>query len=91
MLTSEDPRLAGRVAFAYPNFVSYTIARFFIVVSLEMQSVAVGWQVYEITKRPIDLGYVGLAQFAPGFVLFLPCCSRSAGVPRIPYMRSTLS
>jgi MFS family permease len=36
-----------------------------------MQSVAVGWQVYEITKRPIDLGYVGLAQFAPGIVLFL--------------------
>src|SRR5260370_16746484 len=71
MLTSQDPRLAGHVAFSYPNFVSYTLARFFIVVSLEMQSVAVGWQVYEITKRPLDLGYVGLAQFAPGFVLFL--------------------
>jgi MFS family permease len=71
MLTSKDPRLAGRVAFTYPNFVSYTVARFFIVVALEMQSVAVGWRVYEITKRPIDLGYVGLAQFAPGFVLFL--------------------
>ena len=69
--TSNDPRLAGRVAFTYPNFVSYTLARFFIVVALEMQSVAVGWQVYEITKRPLDLGYVGLAQFAPGFVLFL--------------------
>ena len=36
-----------------------------------MQSVAVGWQVYAITNRPLDLGYVGLAQFAPGFVLFL--------------------
>ena len=71
MLTSQDPRLAGRVAFTYPNFVSYTLARFFIVVSLEMQSVAVGWRVYEITKRPLDLGYVGLAQFLPGFVLFL--------------------
>ena len=71
MLTTKDPRLAGRVAFTYPNFVSYTLARFLIVVSLEMQSVAVGWQVYEITKRPIDLGYVGLAQFAPGIVLFL--------------------
>jgi len=71
MLTEKDPRLAGRVAFQYPNFVSYTIARFFIVVALEMQSVAVGWQVYEITRRPIDLGYVGLAQFLPGFVLFL--------------------
>src|ERR1019366_7196780 len=71
MLTSQDPRLAGRVAFTYPNFVSYTLARFLIVVSLEMQSIAVGWQVYEITRRPIDLGYVGLAQFAPGFALFL--------------------
>lgn len=71
MLTSQDPRLAGRVAFTYPNFVSYTLARFLIVVSLEMQSVAVGWQVYEITKRPLDLGYVGLAQFLPGFALFL--------------------
>jgi hypothetical protein len=67
MLTSKDPRLAGRVAFTYPNFVSYTIARFFIVVALEMQSVAVAWQVYAITRRPIDLGYVGLASsfFSP--------------------------
>ena len=71
MLTARDPRLAGRVAFQYPNYVSYTVARFFIVVALEMQSVAVGWQVYEITRRPLDLGYVGLAQFLPGFLLFL--------------------
>src|SRR5271169_6065143 len=71
MLASKDPRLAGRVAFTHPNFVAFTIARFLIVFALEMQSVAVGWQVYEITKRPLDLGYVGLAQFAPGFVLFL--------------------
>jgi MFS family permease len=69
--STKDSRLAGRIAFTYPNFVSYTIARFFIVVSLEMQSVAVAWQVYAITRRPIDLGYVGLAQFLPGFVLFL--------------------
>src|SRR6267378_3507375 len=73
MLTSstEDPRLAGRVAFTSPDFVAYTLARFFIVLSLEMLSVAVGWQVYEITHRPLDLGYVGLAQFLPGIVLFL--------------------
>ena len=71
MPTSPDPRLAGRVAFTHPDFVSYTLARFLIVVSLEMLSVAVGWQVYEITHRPLDLGYVGLAQFLPGFALFL--------------------
>ena len=33
-----------------------------------MQSVAVGWQIYEITKRPLDLGLVGLAQFLPGIL-----------------------
>ena len=36
-----------------------------------MQSVAVGWQVYEITRRPLDLGLVGLVQFAPILLLFL--------------------
>ena len=30
-----------------------------------------GWQVYEITRRPLDLGLVGLAQFLPGVFLFL--------------------
>jgi MFS family permease len=63
--------LAGRAAFAHPDFVRFQGARFFIVIALEMQSVAVGWQVYEITKRPLDLGLVGLAQFLPGILLFL--------------------
>lgn len=61
---------AGRAAFAHPAFVIFEIARFLIVAAVEMQAVAVGWQVYEITKRPLDLGYVGLAQFLPSFLLF---------------------
>src|SRR5437660_9478942 len=71
MGTAADLRIAGRVAFAYPDFIRYELARFFIVLALEMQSVAVGWQVYDITKRPLDLGLVGLAQFLPGIFLFL--------------------
>jgi MFS family permease len=62
---------AGRIAFTYPDFTLYQLARFLIVAGLEMQSVAVGWQIYEITKRPLDLGLVGLAQFSPGILLFL--------------------
>src|SRR5580704_66095 len=61
---------AGRAAFTHPGFVLFQIARFLIVAAVEMQAVAVGWQVYEITKRPLDLGYVGLAQFLPGILLF---------------------
>src|SRR5882672_878417 len=71
MEESDEPRLAGRIAFTYPDFTIYQVARFFIVAALEMQSVAVGWQVYEITKRPLDLGLIGLAQFLPGVLLFL--------------------
>lgn len=61
---------AGRAAFDHPAFVIFQVARFLIVAAVEMQAVAVGWQVYEITKRPLDLGYVGLAQFLPGILLF---------------------
>lgn len=65
LLPSQTPALA------YPDFTLYQIARFFIVAALEMQSVAVGWQVFEITHRALDLGLVGLAQFLPGVLLFL--------------------
>ena len=69
MPATADAR-AGRAAFSHPGFVLFEIARFLIVAAVEMQAVAVGWQVYEITKRPLDLGYVGLAQFLPGILLF---------------------
>src|SRR5581483_2055100 len=62
---------AGLAAFRYPNFTLFTVARFFVVAALEMQSVALGWQIYEITRRPFDLGLVGLAQFLPVVFLFL--------------------
>jgi MFS family permease len=62
---------AGRIAFTNPDFVLFQIARFLIVGAVEMQAVAVGWQVYDITHRALDLGLVGLAQFLPGILLFL--------------------
>ncbi len=46
-------------------------ARFLTAASSEMQAVAVAWQVYGMTHRPLDLGLVGLAQFLPGILLFL--------------------
>ena len=71
MAASGKLRFARPVAFTYPAFTLYQVGRFCIVLATEMQSVAVGWQVYEITKRPLDLGLVGLAQFLPGILLFL--------------------
>ena len=61
----------AHAVFHYPNFRWYMSARFLVTISSEMQSVAVAWQVYLITHRPLDLGLVGLAQFLPGIFLFL--------------------
>jgi MFS family permease len=71
MAVAEKSRPSGRVAFTHPNFKLYLVARWFMVLAIEMQSVAVGWQVYDITKKPLDLGLIGLAQFTPSFLLFL--------------------
>jgi MFS family permease len=39
--------------------------------ALNMQAVAVGWHLYTLTGRALDLGLVGLAQFLPTAVLTL--------------------
>jgi MFS family permease len=71
MFQAQSRRQAGLAAFAHLDFTLYEIARFFVICSLEMLSVAVGWQVYEITHSPLDLGLVGLVQFLPNVLLFL--------------------
>lgn len=71
MATTEQRPGTGTAAFQFTGFRLYQIARFCIVFCTEMQAVAVGWQVYEITKRPLDLGLTGLVQFLPGVFLFL--------------------
>src|SRR5215813_4214163 len=62
---------AGRAAFTHPAFVRYWAARFLAFVAIMMQSVAIGWQIYDITGDPLALGLVGLAAFAPAIGLAL--------------------
>jgi MFS family permease len=50
----------------------YLAARFLVSVAVQMQTVAVGWQVYQTTRNPLDLGLIGLSQFLPFVVLVLP-------------------
>ncbi|MBP6105916.1 MAG: MFS transporter [Steroidobacteraceae bacterium] len=54
------------------DFTRYILARFLGSLAVQMQTVAVGWQVYEITRRPLDLGLIGLSQFLPFVLLILP-------------------
>src|SRR5262245_45583537 len=47
------------------SFVLFWCARTFTNVAYMMQGVAVGWQLYDLTNSPLDLGLVGLVQFFP--------------------------
>jgi MFS family permease len=72
----------GRAAFQYPNFRYYMTARMLATMASEMQAVAVGWQIYGLTHRALDLGLVGLAQFLPGILLFLVAGQTADRFPR---------
>jgi MFS family permease len=74
--------MSGRAAFQYANFRYYMTARIFVTIASEMQAVAVGWQVYALTHRALDLGLVGLAQFLPGMLLFLVAGQTADRYPR---------
>ena len=50
----------------------YLSGRFLAAAGTQIQSVAVGWQVFQISGDPLDLGLVALSQFLPFIVLILP-------------------
>jgi MFS family permease len=90
-LANQSSGSLARVAFRYTNFRLFMSARFLSIVSSEMISVAVGWQIYGLTHRPLDLGLVGLAQFAPGVVLFLIAGHAADRYPRQSILRTCYS
>src|SRR5262249_14669641 len=49
----------------------FWLARTATSVAFQMQAAAGGWQPYDITHSPIDLGLVGLIQFIPVLLLIL--------------------
>jgi MFS family permease len=58
-------------AFKSRDFRLYQTARLLVILGAEAQSVAVAWQVYQITHSALSLGYTGLALFLPGLFFML--------------------
>ncbi len=52
-------------------YVQFLFVRIAASIALQVQAVAVGWQMYALTKSPFQLGLVGLVQFIPAIGLFL--------------------
>ena len=53
------------------NYSIYLLSRAAGILGYQVLSVVIGWHVYSLTGRALDLGYVGLAQFVPAFALSL--------------------
>lgn len=62
-----DPYAALRI----PEYRRFITARVFITIAIQIQAVVVGWQVYELTKDPLSLGLIGLAEAAPSIAVSL--------------------
>ena len=56
-------------ALRLPNFRRYFVGNLVLFTGLQMQKVAIGWEIYERTGSPWHLGLVGIAQFLPQILL----------------------
>jgi MFS family permease len=61
----EQRRASAAALLRHPSFAFLLSSRVLANVGFHIQGVAVGWQLYAITGSPLDLGLVGLVQFAP--------------------------
>ena len=61
----------GFAVLQHRDFTLYLCGRFLASVATQMLIIAVGWQVYHITGRVLDLGLIGLSQFVPFLCLSL--------------------
>jgi MFS family permease len=66
--TAQD---GGFAALRERDFTLYCIARFVSALAVQMQTVAIGWLVYDLTSSALALGLVGLVAFVPAVALAL--------------------
>jgi MFS family permease len=54
-----------------PEYRYFILSRFLMMVAIQIQGVAVGWQVYQLTKDPLSLGLIGLVEAIPSILVAL--------------------
>jgi len=72
----------GDPLFRQPDYRRFWMMRTAAALSMQIQAVAVGWRVYDLTEDPFALGFVGLVQFLPALLLALPAGQLVDRLPR---------
>ena len=72
-MNGDTPVLRGDTyaAMRIPNFRNYIVALFTLTLGIQIQGTVVGWQIYDLTRDPLALGLVGLAEAVPAISLSL--------------------
>jgi MFS family permease len=75
----DDDDLSLRALLGRPDYLRFWLSRVGSTLAVQIQSVALGWQVYEVARETMDVaraaffvGMIGLAAFIPVFFLALP-------------------
>ncbi|HEX8378899.1 MAG TPA: MFS transporter [Pedobacter sp.] len=66
-IEKKDPYAALR----FPEFRSFLVIRFFLTFAYQIQAVVIGWYIYQLTKDPLSLGLIGLAEAIPALGIAL--------------------
>lgn len=86
-IPTHDPYAALRV----PSYRKYLAGNFLALLGMQMQAVAVGWEVWKRTDSTAELGKVALLQFLPVLILGIPAGQLADLFPRKTILRSALA
>ena len=59
------------ISLRYREFRAYLSVRFFLTFAYQIQAVVIGWHLYNLTKDPLSLGMIGLAEAIPSIGIAL--------------------
>jgi MFS family permease len=70
-MSAHAPSEPSKLAFSYPGFRFFWLTTLLVSFAVQIMSVSIAWQIYDVTGNAFLLGLVGLCLFLPALVLIL--------------------
>jgi MFS family permease len=70
-MSAHAPSEPNKLAFTYPGFRFFWLTTLLVSFAVQIMSVSIAWQIYDVTGNAFLLGLVGLCLFLPALLLIL--------------------
>jgi len=70
-MSTSHPSEPSRIAFSYTGFRFFWLTTLLVSFAVQIMSVSIAWQIYDVTGNVFLLGLVGLSLFLPALLLIL--------------------